>query len=125
MFIYKKTIEIRTITEEETTMKKMILAVLIFTLLIPVLGTTVKPVAVNAQSETFSIHDYNETRCTVYRTKHFLALRTEPRYSDRNIIGHLHNGDIVYKHHRRHGEYVWVYSPDYNCYGWVNGNYLK
>ena len=106
-------------------MKKIILTVLIFTLFIPVFGTVMTSTTVNAKTETFSIHDYNETRCKVYRTKHFLALRTEPRYADSNIIVHLHNGDIVYKYNRRHGEYVWVYSPDYNCYGWVNGYYLK
>ena len=73
--------------------------------------------------ETWDIDD-NEYR-TVKGTKHFLALRTQPSYSDSNIIGKLYNGEKVVKTDRRSGEYVWVYSPDLDCSGWVNASYLK
>ena len=42
-----------------------------------------------------------------------------------NIIGKLYNGYHVVKSDRRSGEYVWVYSPDLDCSGWVNASYLK
>ena len=73
--------------------------------------------------ETWDIDD-NEY-WTVSGTKNFLALRRKPKYADSNIIGKLHNGDEVVKTDHRSGEYVWVYSPDLDCSGWVNASYLK
>ena len=73
--------------------------------------------------EVWDIHDNDYW--TVKGTKHFLALRSQPKYSDSNIIGKLYNGYHVVKSDRRSGEYVWVYSPDLDCSGWVNASYLK
>ncbi len=66
----------------------------------------------------------DENMATVRGTKNYLALRTKPAYSDSNIIGRLYNGDVVIVTSHLSGNYVKVYSPDYDCYGWVNGNYL-
>ena len=76
--------------------------------------------------DTFSIHDYEyKGYSTVKGTKNFLALRSKPSYNDNNIIGKLHNGDKVKKTGKKKGEYIYVYSPKYDCYGWVNRNYVK
>ena len=77
-----------------------------------------------ASEESWSVEDNLEDYARVKGTKHFLALRNAPAYSDSNIIGKLYNGDEVIMTDRWSGEYVRVYSPDYDCYGWVNGNYL-
>ena len=58
-------------------------------------------------------------------TKHFLAFRSQPADSSRNIIGPLYNGNQVKILGSRKGIYVKVYSPDYDCNGWVNANYLR
>ena len=76
--------------------------------------------------DSFSIHDHDyKGYSTVKGTKHFLALRSKPVYNDNNIIGKLYNGDKVKKTGQKKGEYIYVYSPDYDCYGWVNGSYVK
>ena len=82
--------------------------------------------------ESWNIHDYESQNLsdedndlvTVRGTKHFLALRSDPSNSDNNIIAKLYNGDKVLLTNSWSGSFVKVYSPDYDCYGWVNGNYL-
>ncbi len=77
-------------------------------------------------NESWDIEDDydHENMATVRGTKNYLALRSRPSYSDSNIIGRLYNGDVVIVTSHWSGDYVKVYSPDYDCYGWVNGNYL-
>ena len=136
-------------------MKKTIITMaILFTMIATVFAGTAAPVyAQGLRAESFSIHDYDDDdldyddwdddddtfsddACetwdiddndywTVSGTKNFLALRRQPKYSDSNIIGKLYNGDQVVKTDRKSGEYVWVYSPDLDCSGWVNGSYLK
>ena len=56
--------------------------------------------------------------------KGYLALRTAPAYDDSNIIGELHNGDVVTVEAKRGGRYWWVYSPQLNREGYVDADYL-
>ena len=135
-------------------MKKTIITMaMLFTMIATVFAGTAAPVyAQGLRAESFSIHDYDDddldydddwdddedfddacetwdiednTYWTVSGTKNYLALRSQPKYSDSNIIGKLYNGYEVVRSDRRSGEYVWVYSPDLDCSGWVNASYLK
>ena len=71
--------------------------------------------------------DYTSTKGTamVTGTEHFLAFRSQPVVDSSNIIGPLYNGNEVQILGSRKGNYVKVYSPDYDCNGWVNVNYLR
>ena len=62
---------------------------------------------------------------TVTGTKNYLALRSSAKYSDKNIIGKLHNGDQVIITGGWDGDYVWVYAPSLDKSGFVNGKYLS
>lgn len=65
----------------------------------------------------------------------YLALRSDTCYDDKNIIGHLYNGDYVYSTERYCDGYVWVYAecrkdtvypmPAFSGNGWVNAGFLK
>ena len=74
----------------------------------------------------YTANDYiREGRyASVEGTKHFLALRNAPSYNDNNIIGTLHNGDVVQVFDHYNGDYVWVYAETLGYCGWVNANYL-
>ena len=61
---------------------------------------------------------------TVRVSTGYLALRTAPAYSSRNEIGQLYSGDTVRVKDRYNGQYWWVYSPKYDCEGYVNSDYL-
>ena len=67
----------------------------------------------------------SSSKKTVTGTKNYLALRSEPEYSDSNIIGKLYNGETVEVTGGKSGEYVWVYSSKLDKSGYVNGKYLK
>lgn len=54
----------------------------------------------------------------------YLALRTAKAYDDSNIIGELYSGDTVTVQDMSDATYWYVYSPKYNCYGYVNCNYI-
>ena len=64
----------------------------------------------------------------------YLALRSDVYYDDKNILGHLYNGDYVSSTGRICGDYEYVYAeckrdftydcPAYNGWGWVNRGYL-
>ena len=64
----------------------------------------------------------------------YLAMRSDVVYDDRNILGHLYNGEYVYSTGRFCGDYEYVYAEckkdyTYDCdaysgYGWVNKNFL-
>ncbi|MCD8155131.1 MAG: SH3 domain-containing protein [Clostridiales bacterium] len=54
----------------------------------------------------------------------YLALRTEPAYNSSNEIGALYNGDTVEAGEVHTGNYWYVYSSKYSCYGYVNADYL-
>ena len=62
---------------------------------------------------------------TVTGTKNYLALRSSAKYSDKNVIGKLYNGDQVIITGGRDGDYVWVYAPSLDKSGFVNAKYLK
>ena len=62
---------------------------------------------------------------TVTGTKNYLALRSSAKYSDKNVIGKLYNGEQVIITGGWDGDYVWVYAPSLDKSGFVNGKYLK
>ena len=61
---------------------------------------------------------------TVSVASGYLALRSAKAYDSRNEIGQLYNGDTVTALDTSDATYWWVYSPKYNCNGYVNRNYL-
>ena len=61
---------------------------------------------------------------TVKVDKGYLALRTEQAYDEGNEIGELYTGDRVRVYEPNDSDYWYVYSPKYNCYGYVNKSYL-
>ena len=65
----------------------------------------------------------NGTWKMVYVNSGYLALRTEPSYSN-NEIGQLYTGDVVMLIGGAEGSYVRAYSPKYGTYGWVNAGFL-
>ena len=59
----------------------------------------------------------------VYVSSGYLALRTDPSYSN-NEIGQLYTGDEVMLIGGAEGSYVRAYSPKYGTHGWVNAGFL-
>ena len=55
----------------------------------------------------------------------YLALRKGTTYDASNEIGKLFNGDTVQIQQGAEGSYVWVYSPKYDAFGWVNAGFLR
>ena len=56
--------------------------------------------------------------------KGYLALRSEPAYDERNEIAPLDTGDTVQLRATGFGDYCYVYSPRWQCSGYVNASYL-
>ena len=55
----------------------------------------------------------------------YLALRTAPSYDASNEFGKLYSGDtVLVTGSQSEGSYVWVYSPKYNTYGYVNAGFI-
>ena len=105
-------------------MKKLIAsAAIIITIMAIAFSGAIVPASAKDLDEIdhYEISSYEK----VTGTKHFLALRTEPKYADENIIGQLNNGDLVEVISPWKGKYVWVYSEKLGCCGWVNGDYLE
>ena len=59
----------------------------------------------------------------VYVSSGYLALRTDPSYSN-NEIGQLYTGDEVMLIGGAEDSYVRAYSPKYGTHGWVNAGFL-
>ena len=62
---------------------------------------------------------------TVSVSDGYLALRNGTTYDAVNEIGKLNNGDTVQIQQGANGSYVWVYSPKYDAFGWVNAGFLR
>ena len=55
----------------------------------------------------------------------YLALRNAPSYDASNEFGKLYSGDtVLVTGSQSEGSYVWVYSPKYNTYGYVNAGFI-
>lgn len=114
-------------------MKKMITTMAIaLTMAVSIFAGTAAPVSACDYTPNPVYYSYSDyvryvdcsRYATVCGTKHFLAVRTYPSYDDANIMGKLYNGATVYASDQWSGDYVWVYSPGLQMYGWVNGSYL-
>ena len=57
-------------------------------------------------------------------SKGYLALRSSMTYDSSNEIGELYSGDLVEVTEYTNGDYWYVYSPKYDCWGYVNNDYL-
>lgn len=68
-------------------------------------------------------YNYSDTK-TVSVATGYLALRTAMAYDERNEIGELYTGDTVQVISYSSDQYWYVYSPKYNCNGYVNKDYL-
>ena len=56
----------------------------------------------------------------------YLALRNDTSYDASNEIGRLYTGDtVLVSSDQSTGSYVYVYSPKYDCYGYVNAGFLS
>ena len=66
----------------------------------------------------------NSAAWTVSVSKGYLALRNAKAYDASNEIGQLYNGDTVQVNDTSDPTYWLVYSPKYNCTGYVNKDYL-
>lgn len=71
-------------------------------------------------------YDYSDETypAIVTGARHCLEIRNNPSHRHSSIIGTLHNGDEVEVADYRKGRYIYIYSPNLNCSGWVNGNYV-
>ena len=67
---------------------------------------------------------YDGAEYSVSVSSGYLALRSAKAFDSRNEIGKLYNGDSVYVQDSSDPTYWWVYSPKYDCCGYVNRNYL-
>lgn len=54
----------------------------------------------------------------------YLALRNAMAYDSSNEIGELYSGDLVEVQDFTSKDYWYVYSPKYDCWGYVNSDYL-
>lgn len=57
-------------------------------------------------------------------SKGYLALRSAMAYDSSNEIGELYSGDLVEVTEYTNNDYWYVYSPKYDCWGYVNNDYL-
>ena len=56
----------------------------------------------------------------------YLALRNAPSYDGSNEIGRLYTGDtVLVTGSQSTGSYVYVYSPKYDSYGYVNAGFIR
>ena len=62
---------------------------------------------------------------TVSVSDGYLALRKGTTFDAANEIGKLYSGDTVQIQQGANGSYVWVYSPKYDTFGWVNAGFLR
>ncbi len=66
---------------------------------------------------------------TVSGTKNYLALRSDTSYSDKSIIGKLHNGEYVKLQgktfHNNGHDFAYVYSPKLGCSGYVISSHIS
>ncbi len=69
-----------------------------------------------------------QASCNTYRVNvatGYLALRTDTSFDSSNEIGELYTGDLVeVTDYTGATGYWYVYSPKYDCYGYVNNDYL-
>lgn len=69
-----------------------------------------------------------EASCNTYRVNvatGYLALRTGTSFDSSNEIGELYTGDLVeVTDYTGATGYWYVYSPKYDCFGYVNNDYL-
>lgn len=70
------------------------------------------------------VTSYAANTYTVTVASGYLALRNAKAYDDRNEIGQLYTGDTVTVQDTSDATYWYVYSPKYNCSGYVNKDYL-
>ena len=99
----------------------------------------VQPQQQNSYSSTQNYFDNNWTNTaanmnanasvntwkTVSVASGYLALRNDATYDQSNEIGQLNNGGRVeIEGTGAAGSYVFVYSPKYDCCGWVNAGFL-
>lgn len=87
----------------------MLLAATVATLSIPAI-----PQDVQASSNTYEVNVATG----------YLALRTSMAYDASNEIGELYSGDLVEVTEYTSANYWYVYSPKYDCWGYVNNDYL-
>lgn len=82
--------------------------------------------AVAAASVPCSSQDVEASSNTyeVSVSKGYLALRSSMAYDSSNEIGELYSGDLVEVTEYTNGDYWYVYSPKYDCWGYVNNDYL-
>ena len=56
----------------------------------------------------------------------YLALRNAPSYDGSNEIGRLYTGDtVLVTGSQSTGSYVYVDSPKYDTYGYVNAGFIR
>ena len=67
---------------------------------------------------------YADTACIVTGTKNYLALRTEPRTSERNEIGKLYNGETFYVTEWGNTGFAYGHTTS-GKYGYVVSAYLR
>ena len=70
------------------------------------------------------VTSYAANTYTVTVASGYLALRNAKAYDEKNEIGQLYTGDTVTVQDTSDATYWYVYSPKYNCSGYVNRNYL-
>ena len=82
--------------------------------------------AVAAASVPCSSQDVEASSNTyeVSVSKGYLALRSSMAYDSSNEIGELYSGDLVEVTEYTNVDYWYVYSPKYDCWGYVNNDYL-
>ena len=93
--------------------RKLSLGVLAILLLLPLMSSP-------AYGDTLAWPTY-----TVKVDSGYLALRSDPSYNEKNEIGELYTGDVVFVlEYRTNGSYWKVQSLKYSTPGWVNKDYL-
>lgn len=82
--------------------------------------------AIAAVSVPVSIQEVQASSNTyeVSVSKGYLALRSSMAYTTANEIGELYSGDLVEVCEYSSNDYWYVYSPKYDCWGYVNSDYL-
>ena len=85
-----------------------------------ILAATIAAVSVPCSSQIVMASDTYQ----VGVSKGYLALRSAMAYDSSNEIGELYSGDTVEVTEYTNGDYWYVYSPKYDCWGYVNNDYL-
>lgn len=105
------------------TMKKAVAMLMAVAALTGAAATTTNVFACDTEFEYEEDAAYT-TKATVRVAKGYLALRTQPSYSEKNEIGALYTGDQVQIIRYTENGYVYVYSYTLSTYGYVNASYL-